>query len=251
MGLAVRRIGVIVPLLVLLAAGACQEAGVNQLPPTPAPVPFVLLREALAAGSPLPQNSPTLAGYVLAQDGGSALVSELVFDADGAAHVPETAAAPVWLGTQAVSAPFQLRAAGALQYAPALAHGSLEGPGAYGPGGRYAYQLATPTLEAWVPVEVNIGGLLDDPQSHSSRLVRVVGGLLLRNGSALLVDTLGPGGIPAQSARQIKLLGPISAPPLLDTLAQSSSGAVRFGQVQIEGVLRGRQLVPLAISPVR
>lgn len=250
--LPIRRLGLAVLLASVVLAGACQDSAAPQLPPTPAPVQFVLMREALDAETRPAQSVLTLAGFVVSQNGGGALVPGLVFDAAGGGYIPEKAAVPIWLGADLLkNSALQLETAGALHYAPALIHGALEGPGTYGPDGHYTYQIAEPRLESWAPVEGSIGALLDDSQSYRGRLVRVLGGLLLRNGSALLVDALGPGGIPAQQARQIKLLGSIDAPQILTTLSQSPSGVVRFGQVQVEGVLRGTSLVPLAIRPVR
>jgi len=248
----VRHFGLVSLLAVMVLACACQDASVPQLPPTAVPPQFVLLPEALAAGARTPQEPLTLAGFVVSQNDGGVLVSELVFDAQGGGYIPDKAAAPVWLGANLLKLDaVQLQTAGTLKYAPALVHGTIEGPGTYGPGGHYTYQIAEPRLEAWVPIESSVGALLDEPQSYNGRLVRVLGSLLLRNGSALLVDKLGPGGIPAQAARQIKLLGPIDESRILNALAQSSSGVVRFGQVQVEGVMRGTALVPLALRPVR
>lgn len=248
----VRRFGRVLLLAVMVLAGACQDSAAPQLPPTAAPPQFVLVPDVLADRTDPSQGALTLAGFVVSQKDGVALASALVFDTDGGGYVSSTAAAPIWLGADfAKLGSVQLQTAGTLQYAPALVRGALQGPGEYGPGDHYMYQISAPKLEAWVPVESSVGALLDDPQSYNGRLVRVLGSLLLGKGSALLVDKLGSGGIPAQGARQIKLLGPIDDSRILNALTESSSGVVRFGQVQVEGVLRGTVLVPLALRPVR
>jgi hypothetical protein len=141
-----------------------------------------------------------------------------------------------------------LHSAGGVRYAPVLARGRWEGPGAYGAAGKYRYQLVSARLERLSVQDATVGELIDRPTSYDGRLIRVAGGLLVHEQSALLVDRLGPGGVPAPDARQVKLRAPLADRALLDRLKGPAGGAVRYGQVQIEGFWRAGALVPLSIS---
>ncbi|HET9221854.1 MAG TPA: hypothetical protein VFO07_05085, partial [Roseiflexaceae bacterium] len=96
----------------------------------------------------------------------------------------------------------------------------------------------------------SIATLLDNAAAYEGRLVRVAGGLLARKDSALLVEQLGAGGLPAAATRQIKLRGGLQDVALLGRLKRTPNGTIHFGQVQVEGFWRGGQLAPLAILPI-
>lgn len=235
----------------VLLLGACQAAGPPPPVATATPRTFMLLSELQAAGTPATSTATTIVGYLVVRPDGAVLVDGLTFDAGGAVRILDTGSAPVWLGAEALaSLRGNLRSAGQIEYASVLARGTLLGPGAYGTGGRYRFQLDAPELAQLPPTETTVGALLDRPAEAQGQLVRVIGGLLVRDTAGLLIDALGPGGIPAPAARQIKLRGPIRDQALLGQLRGAPSGSVRFGQVQIEGVLRGGALVPMAITIV-
>lgn len=243
----VARLGWLLAILALLSA--CDLASAPAPPPSPTPLAFMLLADALAAGAPASGAPATVAGYLLADAAGVWLVDGLVFDAVGQARPLEPGAAPIWLG--AAPPGVSLRDAGSLRYAAVLVRGVIAGPGVYGPAGRYRYQVAAPNVTPLSPLETSLAELLAQPSAYEGRLVRLVGGLLVRDTAALLVDKLGAGGLPEQGAVQIKLRGGLRDPQLLAELRSAPSGVVRFGQVQIEGVVRGAVLVPLSISLVR
>jgi hypothetical protein len=100
------------------------------------------------------------------------------------------------------------------------------------------------------PEETNIVTLLDNSAAYEGRLVRIAGGLLARDATALLVDRLSVGGLPAPGARQVKLRGPLRDQALLGRLQRTSNGAIHFGQVQVEGFWRSGQLTPLAFLTI-
>ena len=157
----------------------------------------------------------------------------------------------IWLGsTVANDIGEALRTAGGTRYGIVVARGQLEGPGAYGPGGSYRYQMSGPHLQPLAPQETTVGALLDSAAAYEGRLVRIDGALLARSDSALLVDHLGSGGLPAPGARQIKLRGPLRDNALLGRLHAASGGAIHFGQVQVEGFWRGGALTPLSLLPI-
>ena len=227
------------------------QAGAAPSTPTPAPAAIVLLDDALI-GQATAAGLPVVAiGYLLLETPGARLVAGLSFDPNGDAHVPEQLAAPIWLGS-AVPASIQAsaRVAGSLRYATVLVRGAIDGPGSYGPSGQYKYQIAAPDLVVLAPTETSVAELLDRPGAYQSQLVRVAGGLLVRDTSAILAEALGAGGLPAPQSRQIKLRGPVHDQALLSRLKGAPSGAVRFGAVQVEGVLQDGALAPLAIRSV-
>jgi hypothetical protein len=116
--------------------------------------------------------------------------------------------------------------------------------------GSYHYQLDDPRLQMLSHEETSITALLDNASAYEGRLVRVAGGLLARKDSALLVEQLGAGGLPAPDTRQVKLRGPLRDPALLGRLKRTANGAIHFGQVQVEGIWRDGQLTPLAILSI-
>jgi hypothetical protein len=211
------------------------------------PVAFVPLDLLLQASAAQAADQVTTAGYLIVDRTGAALLDGLSFAADG---TPQRFDNPnqIWLGAGIkASIKGQLRAAGTLMFAPALVRGRLEGPGAYGPDRSYQYQIAGPSIEVIAAQETTISDLLDHSASYESRLVRLIGGLIARDSSALLVDQLGPGGLPMPKARQIKLRAPIRDRALLGRLKGLPGGSIRFGQVQIEGFWRSGALIPLSI----
>jgi hypothetical protein len=220
------------------------------LPPTPTPLAFTPLGELLGRNMPAAGAEITTIGYVVVGDTGARLLDGMSFSA-GAAPQPLAGVSQVWLGTDVVgSLGGLLQHAGDVRYAVVVARGRLEGPGTYGPEGNYHYQLNNPRLQTLTHEETSIAALLDNTTAYEGRLVRVAGGLLARKDSALLVEQLGAGGLPAPGTRQIKVHGPLRDTALLKQLKHTPNGAIHFGQVQIEGLWRGGQITPLAILPV-
>lgn len=235
-------------LMLCVLLGACQ-AGPALPAPTATPATFALLADALGAAAPRPQTETI--GYMLLDTAGATLVAALEFDLNGAAHVPAQSAVVVWLGS-AVPANIaaRARATGALHYAAVRVRGSIEGPGAYGPSGQYPYQVTAPDLLPITPVETSIAELLDRPTAYQAQLLRVTGGLIVRDNAAILVESLGVGGLPTPKSRQLKLRGTVRDQALLARLKATTGGAVRFGAVQIEGILQNGALTPLAIRTI-
>lgn len=236
-------------LVALALLCACQSAPAPV--PKPTPVRFTLMDSLPAGGAPAGDQEITTIGYVLVDQVGAALVEAIIFDPAGTPQPLAAASTPIWLGPDARAQLQQaLRGPATAQYAAAIARGRLSGPGSFGPSGRYRYQLSQPVLEPIVAEETTIADLLGRPAGYESRLVRLVGGLLVRGSSALLVEQLGAGGLPAPKTQQIKLRGPVRDPQLLARLKGAPNGAVRFGQIQIEGLWIGGTLAPLAITIV-
>jgi len=220
------------------------------LPPTPTPLSFTPLAELLGRNMPVTGAEITTVGYVVVGDEGARLLDGMSFSA-GATPQPLPDTGQVWLGTDVTRAlGGLLQRAGDVRYAVVVAHGRLEGPGIYGPGGGFRYQLNDSRLQTLTHEETSIAALIDNAAAYEGRLVRVAGGLLARKDSALLVEQLGAGGLPAPGTRQIKVRGPLRDVALLERLKRTSNGAIHFGQVQVEGFWRSGQLAPLAILPI-
>jgi hypothetical protein len=229
---------------------ACQDAKAPvQLPPTATPMTFVVISDLLTTSQPADNRLVRTIGYVLADQAGAILVDAIVFGPAGKPQPLDTGTPPLWLGADArAQIHGLLRGAGNVEYASVVAQAHLIGPGSYGPNGQYRYQLTNPSLQPLAAQETTIDELLNQPAADESRFVRMVGGLLIRETSTLLVDKLGAGGIPDPKSRQIKVRTPINDPALLARLKSAPSGVVHFGQIQIEGLWRNGVLTPISIT---
>jgi hypothetical protein len=67
-------------------------------------------------------------------------------------------------------------------------------------------------------------------------VVRVEGALLSKPGSLLLIEAIGPGGIPEGTADQVKVLAPASDIALLGKLQGPAGGEIRYGQIEAVGL---------------
>lgn len=233
-----------ISLLLLLLLGACSAQ--QALAPTPPPAPTLPTVAELLAGGP---SGPVRAvGYLLITTEGAALV-------DGLRLIGPDAPAPleaggIWLGQGASLAPdAPMTEAGDTRYAIVEAAGELEGPGQYGPGGSYSFAMADPQLEVRTARDLSIPLLLGNSALYEGQPVRLRGQLLASPGTALLVESLGAGGVPDAAALQVKLAAAPADPQLLAALRQSEDGRVVYGPVEVVGVWRTGRLYPLAVVP--
>jgi hypothetical protein len=228
--------------LALLVAG-CGAAPRAQptLPPAPT-LPAV--GEIIAGPTPGPVR---MVGYLIVTPDGAALVDGLRLVGPGAPA--PLAEGGIWIGaTPALPAEPPLTTAAGIAYVVAEADGRLAGPGRYGPGGRFAYALAEPVVRPRSARDLTIALLLANSALYEGQPVRVRGQILATPDSALLIESLGPGGVPAAAALQVKLArGPDAA--TLAGLALAGEGRVSYGPVEVIGIWRAGRLYPLAISP--
>lgn len=186
-------------------------------------------------------------GYLLVTPEGAALV-------DGLRLVGPGAPAPldeggIWIGPPpALPDEPPLATSGAVSYAVAEAEGRLEGPGSYGPGGRFAYTLAEPVVRPRSTRDLTIGLLLANSALYEGQPVRVRGQILVSPDSALLIEGLGPGGVPEAQALQVKLARIPSAAALAG-LTHGGAGRVSYGPAEVIGIWRAGRLYPLAVTP--
>ncbi|MGB9737465.1 hypothetical protein [Chloroflexus sp.] len=177
---------------------------------------------------------------------GSRLVNSLTVSADRPLPL-DTPPQQVWLGAIDPSDEVVLRTVGSVQYGFVVAQGRWLSAGRYGPGGAWSYALESPRLQAFEPETVDLAALLRDNR-YEGIIVRVQATLIVASGTSLLVDAIGPGGVPVSTARQIKVLYGERDEPLLERLEQS--GLVRYGSVEVIGRWQQGRLEPLLITPL-
>lgn len=210
---------------------------------TPPPAPTVpALGELIDRAAP---GAVRTIGYLLLLPDGAVLADSLLLG-NGDAPAADSA---VWVVNPPALPEEGFAEAGAVRYALVAARGNLEGPGQYGPDGRYAFQLDAPTLDPLSVRELTIPLLLQNSGLYENQAVRLDGQLLMRSDSALLVERIGAGGVPADDALQVKLSVPPRDPALDSRLRSAGSGSVRFGAVQITGLWRAGRLYPLLVTP--
>lgn len=236
----------LISLVVLLAACSAPPSSLQPDPSQPPGFRYTPLPTVLAA----PGGQVTTAGYYYSGGDGAVLVEGLSFAGDGPVPLLDEANQQVWLG--AASSPELeqgLRSSGAVRYAPLLVSGRIEGPGSFGPGGRYPFQLTSPSFTLLVPTTLTVTGLLAKAFSYDGQFVRVKGMLLANEEGALLADELSKGGVPTVASRQLKLAEPVRDARLLAWLTASAGGAARYGPVEVEGFWRNGELLALGIVP--
>lgn len=227
--------------LALILAG-CSSTAPSQSTPPPAPtVPAVgELIEGAAAGA------VKTVGYLYTTAEGSVLADSM-WAGDGGVPAPADGLG-IWVeGAPPLPADSPTTAAGAARYTIVEARGVLEGPGQYGPGGRYAFRLTSPALRPLSVRELTIPLLLQNSGLYEGQPVRLRGQLLATGDAAILVERLGSGGVPEADALQLKLASPPRDPAVAAALRQAGSGDVRFGPVEITGLWRAGRLYPLNV----
>ncbi|WP_298405650.1 hypothetical protein [uncultured Chloroflexus sp.] len=150
----------------------------------------------------------------------------------------------VWIGEVALPANLALTEAGDVQYGMVIAQGDWQPTGQYGPGGLWPHALASPRLQPFTPETVALADLLSDTR-YEGQVVRLRAALIVSTGTSLLVEAIGPGGVPAADARQVKLWHGDRDQALIERL--QVSGAVRFGYVEVVGRWRQGRVEPLLI----
>lgn len=228
--------------LALILAG-CGSAPGGQ--PTPPPAPTLpAVGEIIAGPTPGPVRA---VGYLFVTPDGAALVDGLRLAGPGAPA--PLGDAGLWLGaTPALPAEPPLTTVGEAAYGVAEAEGRLEGPGQYGPGGRFAYALAEAVVRPRSARDLSIALLLGNSALYEGQPVRLKGQLLVSADSALLVERLGPGGVPAAAALQVKLAR-VPDKTTLARLIQAGEGRVSYGPAEVIGIWRNGRLYTLAVTP--
>jgi hypothetical protein len=215
---------------------------------TPAPDAATLVADLMQSGSP--GGPAVLVGYLYADGQRAVLAPSLRYRPNAPPHpLPEGAAHQVWLGAAPEPAIVSsLQEHGSVRYALVQAEGQLEGPGTFGPDGTYPYQMRPTAYMVVTPRAATLAEIASSAHAYEGQYVRVQGVLLASDDSLLLVDAVGDGGVPAPGSTPVKLIWSLRDRYVLERLTQSSSGEVRFGAVQIEGIWRDGTLRVLALA---
>lgn len=235
----------LLPLILFFLLVSCGRPSAAALTPLPLAPTLPTLDEVLAA----PEAGPVSAvGVLYVTDDGAALVDQLGIDSRGA--VAPLDGEGIWLG-QPATLPTEVRGLkpGERRSLVVAFSGSLAGPGSYGLVGQYRYSLDEPELTSLTSRDLTIALLLENSALYEGQPVRLQGQLLAGPGTALLIERLGPGGVPDARALQVKLAAPPRDPSLRAALSTSSGGRVIFGPVEITGLWRGGVLYPLTTAP--
>jgi hypothetical protein len=196
--------------------------------------------EALATES---DAAVSIVGYLVQDERGVVLTGGMSFAADPPTPLAE--APELWLGPTPPEEP-ALTPAGERSFALVRVVGIIEGPGTFGPTG-LAYQVREPRITAVAPRPTQLTALLAAAATSENQVLQISGQLLSGPGTNLLVEELGPGGVPDAAARQIKLIMPAGDPALNERLAPG--GGVRYGPVEVIGIWRAGSIYALAIVP--
>lgn len=214
------------------------------------------------ASTPLPGPTVALAGEVLATHSASAdgigylymspkgqwIVDRLSQAPGTGGPAPPDDAARIWIDSLPdLPADPPPEHSGQASYIAVRFRGKLEGPGQFGPAAE-TYQLTDPQLETLSVRDLSIPLLLSNSGLYENQVLRLHGQLLTSQSSTLLVERLGAGGIPASTALQAKIAGPIADTPLLEQLTSTANGTIHYGPVTIIGVWRIGMLYPLLIT---
>lgn len=123
--------------------------------------------------------------------------------------------------------------------------GRLSPPGAYGRDQQFPYQFSAEQIEVLAPERTTLANLAQNPQALNQVLLTVEGTLLAQQNSALLTDHVSEGGVPT-GQHQIKLSRTTIDQAVFDKL--TSSGEVRWGEVQVVGWWQNATLTPFKMT---
>ncbi len=239
-------------LLLLVGCSGCLQHQPQFLLPTPTPLTFTLLPEALRRPEVSSMVPITTVGYLYIDAEGGRLLDRVSMSAGSEPHPLSAPGDQIWIERSALaSVEPLLREVGAVRYGVVVAQGQIDGPDRFGPEGRYPFRLRNPQLETIAPQEITLGALLRPENAGRNLFVRINGALIAGQHTAHLVERIGPGGIPTEEASQLDLAEALRDEALIAQLQAAPGGQVRFGQVQIEGLWRNGRLIPLGITPIR
>jgi hypothetical protein len=194
-------------------------------------------------------GSAVLVGYLYADGQRAVLSPSLSYRANAPRPLPDATTHQIWLGAAPEPAIVpSLRQQGDVRYVLVQVEGQLDGPGAFGPDGRYPYQMRPTAYLVLTPRAMTLAELTANERTYEGQSVRIPGVLLASDDSLLLVDAVGDGGVPEPGSTPIKLEWLPRDPHVLERLNQPGSSQVRFGAVRAEGIWRDGALRVLALN---
>jgi hypothetical protein len=102
-------------------------------------------------------------------------------------------------------------------------------------------QIQPSTVKVLAPTSLTLADLQANSATYSGQIVALKGSVVVKPGAALLVDAVGPGGVPNDTAAQIKIAQPFADAALIERLPQHS-GDIRYGPISVVGLWRGQSL---------
>lgn len=97
------------------------------------------------------------------------------------------------------------------------------------------------TVKPIEPTNISLGELNQNLAVYNNQVLRLNGTLLLKDQAALLVEEVGSGGVPTANAAQITVEQIPNQSPLIQQLP-NQQGNIRYGQLSLVGMLRGKTL---------
>ncbi|HYF64848.1 MAG TPA: hypothetical protein VD886_18635 [Herpetosiphonaceae bacterium] len=168
---------------------------------------------------------------VLRRADGQVLVPALNFSAaEPAPLLPDPAAAVVVGGDPLTG----------LAESGGVAYGVVRVSGPVQLGADGVRQIQPTSSKVLAPAVLTLADLQKNSTVYQGQVVEVPGTLIVKAAEALLVEAAGPGGVPAETAAQIKILHPFDDPELFAAL--DSNAAIRYGPVTVTGLWHGNGL---------
>lgn len=212
----------------LLLAG-CASAG-RQPAPKPAPANPITEIAGILAGEH-DQAAVTVIGPAWHSGADLLLVPGLAADGQGTLRPPPGAGAVAVAG-------LELRG---LMPGPAGGYGVARISGTVEAGAAGERRIIASEGKLLRPATLGLSELLANSAVYEGQLIAVDGTLLANQSSALLVESVGPGGVPTADAQQIKLIEPAPAAPILRDGAGAAKASVRPA-IRATGLWRDNRL---------
>lgn len=219
-------------LILGLAAALAGCAGAT--PPTAAPpaAPIGVVRGLSEIGrGDFDGTVVTALAPVLRRADGQVLVPALSFGGGGPLPLLADPAAAVVVGGDPLA---NLTVAGDVAYGVVR----VSGPVQIGADG--VRQIQPTSSKVLAPAMLSLDELQQNSAVYQGQVVEVPGTLIVKDAEALLVEAVGPGGVPEETAAQVKILQPFDDPELFASL--DNSAAIRYGPVTVTGLWQGKGL---------
>ncbi len=91
------------------------------------------------------------------------------------------------------------------------------------------------------PFALTLPDLQKNNAVYQQQILKLKGTLIVKSDEALLVEAVNEGGIPTETAVQLKIAQPFSDTALIETLPKQN-GAIRYGEIELVGELQGKTL---------
>lgn len=170
---------------------------------------------------------------VLRRSNGQVLVPALSVVGAEPAPLLDTPASAIVLGGDPL---IGLTDAGATAYGVVNVRGTVQ-VGADG-----VRQVQPTSSKVLMPTSITLAALYRDSSVYQGQVIAISGTLIIKADAALLVEAVGAGGVPSETAVQIKIAQPFNDAALVAALP-NTSGTIRYGAATLIGIWQGNALV--------